>query len=103
MSFKPAFLSGIIIISLSGCLAGSISSGDPAGPLGEADAARAYAHFCTAVYHEYHRQFDEAVADFFDAQVDAGRKPEQFARVLAETNAKGFQNQFTIPEPGQEE
>ncbi len=24
---------------------------------------------------------DEAVADFFDAQVDAGRKPEQFARV----------------------
>ena len=24
---------------------------------------------------------DEAVADFFDAQVDAGRKPEQFARI----------------------
>ena len=24
---------------------------------------------------------DEAVADFFDAQVDAGRKPEQFARL----------------------
>ena len=23
---------------------------------------------------------DEAVADFFDAQVDAGRRPEQFAR-----------------------
>jgi hypothetical protein len=29
-------------------------------------------------------------------------KPEQFARVLAETYAKGFQNRFTIPEPGQE-
>ena len=24
---------------------------------------------------------DEAVADLFDTQVDAGRKPEQFARV----------------------
>ena len=25
---------------------------------------------------------DNAVADFFDAQVDAGRKPEQFAKWL---------------------
>ena len=29
---------------------------------------------------------DEAVADFFDAQVDAGRKPEQFARVWLHTH-----------------
>ena len=29
---------------------------------------------------------DEAVADFFDAQVDAGRKPEQFARVWCHTH-----------------
>ena len=29
---------------------------------------------------------DEAVADFFEAQVDAGRKPEQFARIWAHTH-----------------
>lgn len=29
---------------------------------------------------------DEAVADFFDQQVDAGRKPEQFARVWLHTH-----------------
>ena len=29
---------------------------------------------------------DEAVADFFDAQVDAGRKPEQFARIWLHTH-----------------
>jgi hypothetical protein len=29
---------------------------------------------------------DEAVADFFDAQVDQGRKPEQFGRVWAHTH-----------------
>ena len=29
---------------------------------------------------------DEAVADFFDRQVDAGRKPEQFARVWLHTH-----------------
>ena len=29
---------------------------------------------------------DEAVADFFDSQVDAGRKPEQFARVWLHTH-----------------
>jgi hypothetical protein len=28
---------------------------------------------------------DEAVADFFDAQVDAGRKPEQFGRCWLHT------------------
>ena len=29
---------------------------------------------------------DTAVADFFDAQVDAGRKPDQFARIWAHTH-----------------
>lgn len=29
---------------------------------------------------------DEAVADYFDAQVDAGRKPEQFARLWCHTH-----------------
>ena len=29
---------------------------------------------------------DNSVADFFDAQVDAGRKPEQFARILIHTH-----------------
>ena len=29
---------------------------------------------------------DEAVADFFDAQVDAGRKPEQFGRIWLHTH-----------------
>ena len=29
---------------------------------------------------------DNAVADFFDAQVDAGRKPDQFARIWAHTH-----------------
>ena len=29
---------------------------------------------------------DSAVADFFDQQVDAGRKPEQFARILIHTH-----------------
>ena len=29
---------------------------------------------------------DEAVADFFEAQVDAGRKPEQFARIWVHTH-----------------
>jgi len=29
---------------------------------------------------------DEAVADFFDAQVDAGRRPEQFARTWVHTH-----------------
>ena len=29
---------------------------------------------------------DEAVADFFDTQVDAGRKPEQFARIWLHTH-----------------
>lgn len=29
---------------------------------------------------------DDAVADFFDAQVDAGRKPEQFSRIWLHTH-----------------
>ena len=29
---------------------------------------------------------DSAVADFFDSQVDAGKKPEQFARILIHTH-----------------
>jgi proteasome lid subunit RPN8/RPN11 len=34
-----------------------------------------------------HVEFDdEAVADYFDAQVDAGRRPEQFARIWAHTH-----------------
>ena len=32
------------------------------------------------------RFHDDAVADFFDAQVDAGRKPEQFARTWCHTH-----------------
>ena len=32
------------------------------------------------------RLADEAVADFFDAQVDAGRRPEQFARLWIHTH-----------------
>ncbi|MGC9455865.1 MAG: hypothetical protein ACP5HU_13550 [Phycisphaerae bacterium] len=32
---------------------------------------------------------DEAVADFFDAQVDAGRRPEQFARIWVHTHPGG--------------
>ena len=48
---------------------------------------------------------DSAVADFFDCQVDAGRKPEQFARILvhshpgnsalpSETDEENFQKVF---------
>ncbi len=38
---------------------------------------------CTAVTTEFH---DEAVADFFDEQVDAGRTPEQFGRIWIHTH-----------------
>lgn len=38
---------------------------------------------CTAVTTRLH---DSAVADLFDAQVDLGRKPEQFARVWIHTH-----------------
>jgi hypothetical protein len=33
---------------------------------------------------------DEAVADFFDRQVDAGRRPEQFARIWVHTHPGDF-------------
>ena len=38
---------------------------------------------CTTVTTEFH---DEAVADFFDEQVDAGRTPEQFGRIWIHTH-----------------
>ena len=38
---------------------------------------------CTAVTTELH---DEAIADFFDEQVDAGRTPEQFGRIWIHTH-----------------
>ena len=38
---------------------------------------------CTAVTVKFE---DEAVADFFDAQVDAGRRPEEFGRVWIHTH-----------------
>lgn len=38
---------------------------------------------CTAVSVEFD---DDSVADFFDRQVDAGRRPEQFARVWLHTH-----------------
>jgi proteasome lid subunit RPN8/RPN11 len=38
---------------------------------------------CTAVHVEFD---DRSVADFFDAQVDAGRRPEQFGRVWIHTH-----------------
>lgn len=38
---------------------------------------------CTCAYVEFD---DESVADFFDEQVDAGRKPEQFARIWIHTH-----------------
>lgn len=38
---------------------------------------------CTAVSVEFD---DDSVADFFDRQVDAGRRPEQFARVWVHTH-----------------
>ena len=38
---------------------------------------------CTSVFVEFD---DESVADFFDQQVDAGRKPEQFARIWIHTH-----------------
>ena len=39
--------------------------------------------FCTAVTVKFE---DPAVADFFDEQIDLGRKPEQFARVWIHTH-----------------
>ncbi|MCC9601036.1 Mov34/MPN/PAD-1 family protein [Stieleria sp. JC731] len=38
---------------------------------------------CTAVSVDFD---DDSVADFFDSQVDAGRKPEQFARIWIHTH-----------------
>ncbi|MGV3483995.1 MAG: hypothetical protein ACO1RT_06230 [Planctomycetaceae bacterium] len=38
---------------------------------------------CTAVHVEFD---NESVADFFDEQVDAGRSPEQFARIWIHTH-----------------
>ena len=38
---------------------------------------------CTAVTTEFH---DEAIADFFDEQVDVGRTPEEFGRIWIHTH-----------------
>lgn len=38
---------------------------------------------CTATHVEFD---DESVADYFDAQVDAGRRPEEFARIWVHTH-----------------
>ncbi len=38
---------------------------------------------CSVVTVEFN---DDSVADFFDSQVDAGRQPEQFARVWVHTH-----------------
>jgi hypothetical protein len=41
---------------------------------------------------------DEAVADFFDQQVDAGRQPEQFARVWIHTHPGNCPNPSAVDE-----
>lgn len=41
---------------------------------------------------------DEAVADFFDSQVDAGRKPEQFARIWLHTHPGDSPNPTEVDE-----
>jgi proteasome lid subunit RPN8/RPN11 len=38
---------------------------------------------CTAIHVEFN---DRSVADFFDQQVDAGRRPEEFARIWVHTH-----------------
>lgn len=38
---------------------------------------------CTATHVEFD---DDSVADYFDAQVDAGRRPEEFARIWVHTH-----------------
>jgi proteasome lid subunit RPN8/RPN11 len=54
------------------------------------DDVQLVAQSCTWVHVEFD---DQAVADFFDGQVDAGRPPEEFARIWVHTHPG------TSPEP----
>jgi hypothetical protein len=55
----------------------------PSGELLFVEDVQLVKQTCTAISAEFD---DQSVADFFDAQVDEGRKPEEFFRLFMHTH-----------------